>query len=105
MEIIQLCKDFNGLEAGPIVKLPANSMINGPIPLQISTTNDFNGSVVLEGTLSNQDEVNNDTVVWSPISGAIWEESIIDALFVQVTHIRVRILDYISGLVSVRLGS
>ena len=105
MEITQLCKEFSGLEAGPVLKLPANSMVNGPIPLQISTTTDFVGSIILEGTLSDQDEMNIGEVLWSPISGAVWTESTIDALFVQVTHIRTRILDYISGLVSIRLGS
>lgn len=101
MEIIQLCENFSGLESGEIFKLPNNKM---PIPIQIYTSNNFSGSIILEGTLSDQIEINNETALWSPISGAFWTESTIDALFAQVTHIRVRILDYICGSVFIRLG-
>ena len=102
MEIIQLCENFSGLEASEVHTFVNNRAGSGPMPIQVSTTDDFVGSVILEGTLS--DEVDTDLIVWSPITGAIWIESAIDALFVYVTHIRVRILDYISGSVSVKLG-
>jgi len=104
MELLQLCKDLSGLDASQIYKLPDNRLGNGPMPIQIHTTDDFSGSIILEGTLSDQNEINNETALWSPIAGALWIESAIDALFVQITHIRVRIMDYVSGSVSVRLG-
>ena len=104
MEIIHLCKDFSGLGASQPHTFVNNRASSGPIPIQIATKGDFIGSIILEGTLSDENEIYDDIVTWSPISGAFWTESTIDALSIQVTHIRVRILDYISGSVSVRLG-
>ena len=102
MELIQLCENLSGLEASRVHTFVNNRASSGPMPIQISITDDFVGSVILEGALS--DEVDTDLIVWAPITGAIWTENAIDALFVYITHIRVRILDYVSGSTSVRLG-
>ena len=104
MEIIQLCENFSELEPSQPYTFVNNRAGTGPIPIQIATTNDFIGSIILEGTLSDENEVSDGIVTWSPIFGAFWTESNIDALLIQVTHIRVRLLDYISGSVSIRLG-
>ena len=104
MEILQLCKDFSGLDPSQPFKLGSSRASFGPMPIQIHTTDDFLGSVILEGTLSDGSEINDEVALWSPISGAFWTESVIDALSIQVTHVRVRIIDYISGSVSIRLG-
>jgi hypothetical protein len=104
MELLQICKDFSGANPSQPFKLGSSRADYGPMPIQIHTTDDFIGSVILEGTLSNGTEINDEIADWSPISGAFWTESTIDALFIQVTHIRIRIIDYISGSVSMRLG-
>jgi hypothetical protein len=106
MEIIQLCKDFSGDGVGRVVKLVGSRIENGPIPIQIYTNEDipFSATVRLEGTIATEDEINANNVIWSPIGGALWTEPTLDALFVQPTHIRCRITEYVSGSVSIRLG-
>jgi len=106
MEIMQLCENCSSLCVGETFKLSGNRAGLGPMPIQIYSPNKqpFVGTVQLEGTIADEIEINNNTVKWTILSGAIWTIETIDAVFVQVTHIRVNISEYISGSISVRLG-
>ena len=104
MEIIQLCENCTSLHVGEPVKL--SGVRSGPMPVQIYSANSepFVGTIQLEGTIAIGGEVAAGTAKWSTLSGAVWTIETIDAVFVQVTYIRVRISEYISGAISVRLG-
>ena len=104
MEIIQLCENCTSLHTGGACKLSGS--LAGPMPVHIYSVGSepFVGTVQLEGTISTGREIESGTAKWSVLSGATWTIETIDAIFVQVTHIRVKISEYISGAISVRLG-
>ena len=106
MEIIQLCNNLCKEGVGHAVKLPGARIQQGPIPVQIYSNEDspFAATVYIEGTIASDEEVNSGNVKWSVIGGAIWTAPTLDALFAQPTHIRVRISEYVSGSISIRIG-
>ena len=76
----------------------------GPIPIQVYTTlaTDFVGTVILEGTVSSQQEIDEDTAVWSPINGASWTAETCDGLTTAFPWIRGNVTAYTSGSINVR---
>lgn len=73
----------------------------GPIPIQVTGT--FVGTVKLEGTLSEQVEVDGDTALWSVIGGGEWSEPACDALTTAFTHIRANITAISSGTITLKV--
>ena len=85
---------------GTAFAIDAKRTSYGSIPIQVLGT--FNATVILEGTISGQAEVDAATASWSPISGASWTDESCDALFCAFTHIRANVTVYLNGSVSVR---
>jgi hypothetical protein len=76
----------------------------GPIPIQVFTTlaTDFVGTIILEATVSTQQEVDEGTAVWSPITGASWTAETCDGLTTAFSWIRGNVTAYTSGSINVR---
>jgi len=76
----------------------------GPIPVHVFGTS-FVGTVILEGTIAEQSEVDGISCTWSPINGASWtnQNGICEVLFCSFTHIRANVTVYTSGNVTVKV--
>ena len=70
------------------------------VGIQVSGT--FVGTVILEGTIATQAEVNGATAAWTAITGASWTVPALASLTLAYTHIRANVTAYTSGSITVR---
>lgn len=71
-------------------------------PMAIEVFGTFVGTVILEGTIATQAEVNAGTATWLPITGASWTVPTLAAITCPVSHLRANVTAWTSGAVNVR---
>lgn len=72
------------------------------LPLGVEVFGTFTGTVILEGTIASQAEVNAATAVWLPITGASWTAQTLASITAPYTHIRANVTAITGGAVNVR---
>lgn len=72
-------------------------------PLGVNVFGTFVGTVILEGTIDTQANVDAATATWSAISGASWTAPGAAKVDAPFTHVRARVSAYTSGAISVQV--
>lgn len=98
MKPIKLLDNISEISTSKPLKITGNSIM----PFQIHGIIDAN--VVLEATISSDDEILLGNARWSMISNGSFISDVCDGIFVSFSHIRARIASYNSGSISVRVG-
>ncbi|GEM_PF-5751324 len=78
----------------------APEMTRKPLGLEVFGT--FVGTVILEGTIATQAEVNGATASWAAIPTASWTTPALANLTTPYTHVRANVTAYTSGAINVR---
>ena len=102
MDVVQVLDAEDTTGSSSAVKIGNYRLINGSIPIMVYGS--FTGTVQIEGTISTDDEVADNSAVWLPLVGGSFTSTGFMALFTQVSHIRATV-DLSGGAVSVRLYS
>lgn len=71
-------------------------------PMGVEVFGTFVGTVILEGTIATQAEVNGSTATWLPITGASWTTPTLAQITAPYTHIRANVTAYTSGSINAR---
>lgn len=91
-----LLNNATGTVTGPPLKLDLGIMRGGgSIPIVISGI--VTATVILEGTVAEDVQVENGSAMWEKINLAEWTADIADGLFTPFTHIRGRVVSYTAG--------
>lgn len=87
--------------AGPDYAIPLPECNWQKMGVEVQGT--FVGTVILEGTIATQAEVNALTAVWLPLAGASWTVPTLTGVDAPVTHVRANVTAYTSGAITVKV--
>lgn len=103
MQIQQLIEGATGTTTvadAPKFKIDPRRFKDGPIPIQVYDS--FVATVTLYGAIATDQEVMENTAVWSPIAGGAFTAAGVDSMFSAATHICAIVSAYTSGTVNCR---
>ena len=98
MQAVKLLDNVTTTEASKPLKITGNAII----PFQIHGIIDAN--VVLEATISSDEDVLLGNAKWSKIVNGSFISDVCDGIFTPFSHIRAKVASYNSGTISVRIG-
>jgi hypothetical protein len=102
MQIQTLLDGVNSVGPGPYLRVNDNRTINGgPIALQLSGITV--ATVVIEGSISTQEEIDAGTAEWTAINLATWTADVADGLFTSFPYIRGNVTAWTSGIITLRV--
>lgn len=101
MDIHVLLDGVTGTGAGTPVKINEKRIISGPIPFQLSgiTT----ATVVVEGTIATQAEVDAGTAVWEILVNGSFTSDTADGILTAFPYIRGNVTAYTAGTITAKI--
>lgn len=98
MQSIRLLDNISSVATSKVLKITGREVM----PFQIFGIIDSN--VVLEATISSDNDVLLGVAKWAQIVNGSFTEDVCDGIFTSFSHIRAKVLSYNSGTITVTVG-